>query len=65
MGPDVPELMFDAVEGGVVIEVVTDGKARRAEDHDSALALLRSLELSPQQPNADQRGRSREEPSRE
>jgi hypothetical protein len=40
MGPDVPELILDAIEGGVTIEVTSDGKSRRVTDRDSALALL-------------------------
>jgi len=40
MGPEVPELMLDAIDGGVTIEVISNGKSRRVTDRDAALALL-------------------------
>lgn len=47
MGPEVPELMLDAVKGGVTIEVTSNGKSRRVTDRDSALALLSETSKDP------------------
>lgn len=62
MGPEVAELVLDAVEGGVVIEVMAGGKARRAEDHESALALLKSFQLTSEHPKKDLLGHTPESP---
>jgi hypothetical protein len=40
MGADVPELMLDAIDGGVTLEVTSNGTSRRVADRDAALALL-------------------------
>jgi hypothetical protein len=40
MGPEVPALMLDAIDGGVVIEITSNGKSHRVTDRDEALALL-------------------------
>ena len=47
LGPEVPELMLDAINGGVVIEVTSNGRSRRVTDRNSVMALLSETSASP------------------
>jgi hypothetical protein len=54
LGGEAADLMLDAVEGGVVIEVTSGGNPRKVADRESALALLREKFGWP--PDAGHRG---------
>jgi hypothetical protein len=40
IGPDVPDLVLEAIQGGVGLEVTCGGQVCRVADPESALALL-------------------------
>lgn len=48
LGPHVPELMLDALEGGVVMEVTLKGQTHHITDPKAAMALLNeTIERAP------------------
>jgi hypothetical protein len=50
IGPDVPDLVLEAIEGGVGLEVTCGGQVCRINDPESALALLvETFEWNPQE----------------
>jgi hypothetical protein len=63
IGADVPDLVLEAIEGGVGLEVTCGGQVCRVTDPESALALL--VETFEWTPESEARGKSNGDPRSE